>query len=110
MRAKIRKVNHAVSIQDANQAHPVEVQSFTHHLGAYQHVHFSVSKAVDDLLVAVFLAGSVQVHALYARRWQQLYDLFFQFFGPKPRALDLRRAAGGTGLRHSLFVAAVVTA
>ena len=57
------------------------MQTLGHHLCADEDVALMTGKAVDDVLVGISVAGSIQIHPEYACFGEEGLYLFFESFG-----------------------------
>ena len=59
---EIGDIQHGVSTHDHDGRNSREVQTFCHHLRAYEYLGFPLGEVADDLLVAVLAACGVKIH------------------------------------------------
>ena len=79
--SEVGQVEHGVGIEDANHRDIVEIESFGHHLGAYEDVGLVVGEIVDDVLVVGAGTGGVEIHAEGGGSFEQFRNLFLNLFG-----------------------------
>ena len=61
-RPEVRKVQHAVRLEDADHAYPFKIQPLCHHLRAHQDLNLPRLEGPNDALVAGSTPGGIQVH------------------------------------------------
>src|SRR6185503_13376671 len=66
IRTKVREMNHAVRVENANKAHVVKVQAFSNHLRSYKNIGFTTFELLDDRFITGLRSRRIKVHSLHS--------------------------------------------
>ncbi len=99
---------HAVCVEDADDADVGEVEALCDHLGAYEDVEFAAGEGFDEAAVRVAAARCVGVHARDAGVREELGELLLDALGAESARAVVGAAAGGAMDVGRDAVAAVV--
>ena len=107
-RAEVGETDHGVGIENAHDAHRIEVKSLGHHLRAHEDVGLVSREFVDDAVVTVLVACGVEVHARDFLAREHLIDVVLDALGAIAHNLDAGQSAGGTQVGQTDGVSAIV--
>ena len=107
--AEVGKVQHRVGIEDAHDAHTVEVEAFANHLRPDEHVGASRREVGDEAFIGIFGARRVEVHAGYACFGKDFDHLVFNLLSAIPPSAQIGSAAIGAFRGRGIGETAVMT-
>ena len=106
---EIGKMDDAVGIQDADEVHMLEVQSFDDHLRADEDIDPLLFELLDQRVMGRFAADAVDIHPCDAGFGKDRSEMFFDPLRPEIALDEAMVAAGGADVDRRVYGTAIMT-